>query len=135
MRGFVADHHAQIDSVTENYLVLKIDGGQDLLRRASDRPVPFVIEMRFDESSSPPQNGRPAGKIVRTVIHVTIRPQRSRDRRRDMLERAQRLLASLKCYLVAQEHNPSAKSPSPLTPAGVEKDRLHAAAKSWTETT
>ena len=33
MRGFVADHHAQIDSVTENYLVLKIEGGQDLLRR------------------------------------------------------------------------------------------------------
>jgi hypothetical protein len=24
MRGFVADHHAQIDAITENYLVLRI---------------------------------------------------------------------------------------------------------------
>ena len=133
MRGFVADHHAQIDSVTENYLVLKVESGQELLRRAADRLVPFVIEMRFDESSSPAQSGAP-GKIVRTVIHVTIRPQRGRDRRRrDVLEKAQRLLASLKCYLIAQEHNPKSKSATPLTPTGVEKDRLQAAAKSWTE--
>jgi hypothetical protein len=51
-----------------------------------------------------------------------------------MRERAQRLLASLKCYLIAQEHDPQSKAASPLTPTGVEKDRLHAAAKSWTET-
>ena len=39
-------------------------------------------------------------------IHVTIRPQRSRDRRRrDVLERAQRLAASLKSYLIAQDHD------------------------------
>ena len=134
MRGFVADHHAQIDSVTENYLVLNIEGGQDLLRRSADRPVPFVIEMRFDESAVPTKPGT-AGKVVRTVIHVTIRPQRSRDRRRDLRERAQRLLASLKCYLIAQEHDPAAKTPTTLTQAGVEKDRLHAAAKRWTDST
>lgn len=132
MRGFVSDHHAQIDSVTENYLVLKIEGGEDLLRRSSDRPVPFVIEMRFDESSSPAKPGT-SGKVVRTVIHVTIRPLRNRDRRRDMRERAQRLLASLKCYLIAQEHTPATKSPTPLMQSGVEKDRLQAAAKLWTE--
>jgi diguanylate cyclase (GGDEF)-like protein/PAS domain S-box-containing protein len=134
MRGFVADHHAQIDSVTENYLVLKIEGGEDLLRRSADRPVPFVIEMRFDESSSPPKPGT-TGKVVRTIIHVTIRPQRHRDRRRDMRQRAQRLLASLKCYLIAQEHNPTTKTPTPLMQSGVEKDRLQAAAKCWTEST
>jgi diguanylate cyclase (GGDEF)-like protein/PAS domain S-box-containing protein len=132
MRGFVADHHAQIDSVTENYLVLKIEGGQDMLRRSADRPVPFVIEMRFDESSSPGKSGIP-GQVVRTIIHVTIRPIRSRDRRRDMRERSQRLLASLKCYLIAQEHTPAAKSPTQLTQAGVEKDRLQEAAKRWTQ--
>ena len=67
MRGFVADHHAQIDSVTENYLVLKIEGEQaPAARRSTDRPVPFVIEMRFDESTVAEQarhrrQGRPDG--------------------------------------------------------------------------
>ena len=50
-------------------------------------------------------------------------------RRRDMLEKATRLLASLKCYLIAQEHSQSNKTP--LLQEGVEKDRLQAAAKSW----
>jgi diguanylate cyclase (GGDEF)-like protein/PAS domain S-box-containing protein len=133
MRGFVADHHAQIDSVTENYLVLKIEGEQTpLLRRVTDRPVPFVIEMRFDESTAQPQ-GRSNGKVVRTVIHVTIRPQRSRDRRRrDVQERALRLTASLKSYLVAQEHDPKTQSAGEVTQAGVDKERLQAAADSWT---
>ena len=50
---------------------------------------------------------------MRTIIHVTIRPQRSRDRRRrDVLERAQRLAASLKSYLVAQDHDPQAQRPA-----------------------
>ena len=50
MRGFVADHHAQIESITENYLVLKIEGDQGPVHAASrDRPVPFIIEMRFEE--------------------------------------------------------------------------------------
>src|SRR5262249_15548364 len=89
MRGFGADHHAQIDSITENYLVLRIEGDQAPgVRRASDRPVPFVIELQFEESSAPPQ-ARSTGKVVRTVVHVTVRPLRSRDRRRrDMLDRA-----------------------------------------------
>lgn len=109
LRGFVADHHAQIVNVAENHVVLQIDGEQaPLLRRASDRPMPFVIELRFDEISAG-QAG--TGKIVRTFAHVTIRPHRVRDRRRrDVRERAQRLLASLKSYLVAQDHDPKVQS-------------------------
>jgi diguanylate cyclase (GGDEF)-like protein/PAS domain S-box-containing protein len=117
LRGFVADHHAQIESITENYLVLKIDGGgTSLLRRADDRPVPFFIELHFSDSASQvPAN---SGKMVRTLVQVTIRPQRSRDRRRrDVLERAQRLLASLKSYLVAQDHEPT-RSDTSLTLRG-----------------
>jgi diguanylate cyclase (GGDEF)-like protein/PAS domain S-box-containing protein len=109
MRGFVADHHAQIVNVTENHLVLQIDGDQaSLLRRATDRPMPFVIELRFTDSSALPA-GTSTGKLVRTIAHVAIRPQRVRDRRRrDVRERAQRLLASLKSYLMAQDHDPKA---------------------------
>ena len=47
---------------------------------------------------------RGVARMFRTLAQVTIRPQRSRDRRRrDVFERAQRLLASLKSYLVAQD--------------------------------
>jgi hypothetical protein len=62
---------------------------------------------------------------------VSIRPQRSRDRRRrDVLERAQRLAASLKSYLVAQDHDPRGEILGQLTPTGISKDRLQAAADS-----
>jgi diguanylate cyclase (GGDEF)-like protein/PAS domain S-box-containing protein/putative nucleotidyltransferase with HDIG domain len=106
LRGFVADHHAQIDTITANYVVLRIEGDQvPSVRRVSDRPVPFVIEIRFEESEATlPGSG--AGKVFRTIARVSIRPQRTRDRRRrDVLDRAQRLAASLKSYLVAQDYD------------------------------
>jgi hypothetical protein len=127
MRGFVADHHAQIDAITENYLVLRIEGDHGpVARRVTDRPVPFLLEMRFEESETPAQ-GRNSGRMVRTIVHACIRPQRSRDRRRrDVLDRAQRLAASLKSYLIAQDHDPTAAGPSVQT--SVTKERLVAAA-------
>jgi diguanylate cyclase (GGDEF)-like protein len=131
MRGFVADHHAQIDALTESSLVLKIDGAVGpLLRRSSDRSVPFLIEIQFEESQQ--LGSRGAGKVVRTLVQVTIRPQRSRDRRRrDVLERAQRLLASLKSYLVAQDHDPSVKIAGAQSTTTVDNHRLKAAAANW----
>jgi diguanylate cyclase (GGDEF)-like protein/PAS domain S-box-containing protein len=133
MRGFVADHHAQIDAITENYLVLRIEGDQGpSARRVTDRPVPFVLEMRFEESGGQP-TGRGTGKVVRTIVQVSIRPQRNRDRRRrDVLERAQRLAASLKSYLVAQDHKPQTPDPEEATQTGISMDRLQAAAESLT---
>jgi diguanylate cyclase (GGDEF)-like protein len=132
MRGFVADHHAHIDAITENYLVLRIDGDQAPgARRVSDRPVPFILEMRFEESNAASQRSAP-GKLIRTVMHVSIRPQRSRDRRRrDVLERAQKLAASLKSYLIAQDHDPQALPASDATQTGISKERLQAAAETW----
>jgi diguanylate cyclase (GGDEF)-like protein/PAS domain S-box-containing protein len=133
MRGFVADHHARIDSVTENYLVLRIEADQSIFaRRAADRSVPFVIEMRFEEVEHAPA-ARGAGKLVRTIIHVTVRPIRGRDRRRrDVLERAQKLAASLKSYLIAQDYDPKAVPQDEAPQAGVSKERLQEAAEAWT---
>ena len=52
MRGFVADHHAQIESIDERHLVLRIDGeNSSLLRRTTDRSIPFLIEMRPGRAS------------------------------------------------------------------------------------
>lgn len=115
VRGFVVDHHAQIETITEDYLVLKIDGHANEVRRITDRQIPFIIEMRFEELNVEAQN-RPGSKTLRTLAHVTIRPQRNRARRRDeVLERAQRLAASLKSYLIAQDFNLAAESASPAS--------------------
>ncbi|MCI0358477.1 MAG: diguanylate cyclase [Planctomycetaceae bacterium] len=104
LRGFVADHFAQIESIDERQLVLHIDGeNSSLLRRSGDRPIPFLIKINLEEF--PAGTDRlSAGRMLRTLLRVTIRPQRSRDRRRrGVLENAQRLLASLKSYLMAQD--------------------------------
>jgi diguanylate cyclase (GGDEF)-like protein/PAS domain S-box-containing protein/putative nucleotidyltransferase with HDIG domain len=136
MRGFVADHHAQIETLTEDHLVLKIDSASSpVMRRSSDRSVPFLIELRFEESQllTP---GRGTGKVMRTLVQVTISPQRSRDRRRrDVVERAQRLLASLKSYLVAQDHDPSLVADPNQPQTSVDSASLKAAAASWSDKT
>jgi hypothetical protein len=104
VRGFVADHHAQIETIEEGHLVLRIEAQETPeQRRSTDRPVPFLAEMRFNEARIPDVHGR-GSPISKTLIRVTIRPQRGRDRRRrDVTERANTLLISLKSYLVAQE--------------------------------
>ncbi len=104
LRGFVADHFAQIQSIDERSMVLRI-GGEDssLLRRSTDRAIPFLIEIDLEEYRASADVLGP-GRMIRTLLNVKISPQRGRDRRRrDVLDKAQRLLASLKSYLVAQD--------------------------------
>ena len=104
IRGFVADHFAQIESQGDEQLILRIDGESgSLLRRNSDRAIPFLIQIDLEENSTECDPAEP-GRIVRTLLRVTVSPQRNRDRRRrDVLEKAQRLMASLKSYLMAHE--------------------------------
>lgn len=114
LKGFVADHHAEVLPIDDRHVSFKIDaGGLANLRRTGDRDVPFVIDLEFEETKTP-STARGQG-LSRTLINVSIRPQRSRDRRqRDVLERARQLLVSLKSYLVAQEQNAEALiAPSP----------------------
>src|SRR5262249_11441247 len=96
LRGFVADHAAQIDLLEGNDVHLRIDATADgPLRRNSDRPVPFLVEMHFAERRIPTAAGLPGNKAetLQTVVRVTIRPRKERDRRRDgILERANKVL-------------------------------------------
>jgi hypothetical protein len=63
--------------------------------------VPFLIEIDFEEEPIP-ENSK--STLSRTFIQVVVRPRKDRDRRRrDAIERATKLLASLKSYLMAQE--------------------------------
>ena len=106
LRGFVADHHAEIDSIDCDTVKLRIDGEKLLAnRRTTDRSVAFLVELKLTEEAF--ENANAMGSARRTRIYVAIRPRRDRDRRRtDSLERARVVMASLKSYLVATESEP-----------------------------
>jgi hypothetical protein len=102
IRGFVAARGAQVLAVGDDYLQLLIDGKHvPLMRRTGDRPTPMLIELQLEELHQSSER-RPGCKDLRTVVRVTIRPRRQRDRRRpDVDARARELLAELKSYLMA----------------------------------
>ena len=104
LRGFVADHVAEVISIEGNRVTLLVDGhNTPLLRRWNDRAVPLVIELTLQERSLPCED-RPDDTYQRTAINVIVRLKRQRDRRRhDAAERARQLVISMKSYLMAHE--------------------------------
>jgi len=104
LRGFVADHGAEVVNIEENRVMLLIDGhNTPLLRRWNDRAVPLVLELTLRESNAS-NEGRQDGTHQCTAINVVVRLKRQRDRRRhDAAERARQLVISLKSYLMAHE--------------------------------
>lgn len=106
LRGFISDQHAEILELEQNRILLKIDGPRaPLLRRHSDRAEPFFIEMQFSERMD--RQGGHGNPTPHTIIHVSVRAGRRRDRRtRDIEQRALQLLVSLKAYFMAHENEP-----------------------------
>lgn len=103
LRGFLADHHAQILSIDETLINFQIDGQYvpQGKRGASSRPLSFLVSLQFEQSKV---KTRQNNTIQRTVFNVSVRPRRHRDRRRnDVIERANQLVFSLRSYLMAQE--------------------------------
>jgi diguanylate cyclase (GGDEF)-like protein/PAS domain S-box-containing protein/putative nucleotidyltransferase with HDIG domain len=107
LRGFIADHTAKIAKISENEIRLESsDKSAVHLRRRNDRPLDFVIEMKFVQEHHERTNslGFAAGSYVQTKVIVTIRTRRDRDRRLShATERARLVLASVKSYLMAKE--------------------------------
>jgi hypothetical protein len=107
LRGFIADQDAKIVKTNDNELQLVVTDSHALAnRRATDRPVTFLIHLKLSQQHSEKANtnGLAAGAYVETRIEVVIRPRRDRDRRREAtVEKARRLLGSLKSYLMARE--------------------------------
>ena len=107
IRGFVVDNHAEIKLLERDRIVLEIDSRRSgVLKRGSDRPVPFLIEMRLTEELAEKPNRSPqaGGRLCRTKVYVAIRPKRDRDRRREnMAEGARQVATSIRAYLMANE--------------------------------
>lgn len=71
-------------------------------KRVNDRPVPFFAEIRLEEQLE--RQGRTGSFTPRTIMRVTIRPKRHRDRRlSDIEDRMRRLVVSIRSYLMANE--------------------------------
>ncbi|HTN74625.1 MAG TPA: GGDEF domain-containing protein, partial [Pirellulaceae bacterium] len=105
LRGFLADHHAEIISIDESLINFKIDGQYvQKSSRGNDRPVSFLVSMRFEQAKVKSPNARSTGTVMRTIFHVSVRPRRNRDRRhQDVVERANHLVFSLRSYLMAHD--------------------------------
>src|SRR4051812_7946951 len=111
LRGFIADQKAKIVKTNENELQLAITDTQTHAnRRSSDRAITFLIELKLSQQRTERRasQGFAAGTYIETRLDVTIRPRRDRDRRREAtVDRARRLLGSLKSYLMAREDDGS----------------------------
>jgi hypothetical protein len=115
LRGFVADHQAKIVKIDGNRIRLEIDDGHpSRLRRLTDRPVTFGVDLRFEEERFRKDgNDLSSAAVVRTKIRLSISPRKNRDRRRrDVFDRAREVLVSFRSYLMATEEEP-------LPPQGV----------------
>jgi diguanylate cyclase (GGDEF)-like protein len=109
LRGFVADHQAKIVKIDGNRIRLEIDDARSgRLRRTTDRPVIFGMDLRFEEEwLQKDGHDVSSATVVRTRIHVSISPRRNRDRRRpDVSSRAREVLVSFRSYLMATEDEP-----------------------------
>ncbi|HEX3599232.1 MAG TPA: diguanylate cyclase [Lacipirellulaceae bacterium] len=116
LRGFIADQNAKIIKTDENELQLVVtDVRAKTDRRTTDRVVTFLIHLKLSQHRNERSNtqGLAAGTYVETRVEVVIRPRRDRDRRREAtVEKARRLLGSLKSYLMAREDDGSLVEPA-----------------------
>ncbi|MCI0334177.1 MAG: diguanylate cyclase [Planctomycetes bacterium] len=116
LRGFIADQDAKIVKTNDTELQLLVaDGGPGANRRGDDRPMAFVIQLRLSQHHAERANaqGFAAGSYVETRVAVQISPRRDRDRRREAtVEKARRLLGSLKSYLMAREDDGKTDDPA-----------------------
>jgi len=109
LRGFIADQNAKIIKTEEAELQLEVTDRRGVeLRRAGDRTMTFMIHLKLSQQHCDRANsqGLAVGSYVETRIETTICPRRERDRRHEAtVDKARRLLGSLKSYLMAQEED------------------------------
>ena len=104
LRGFIADHKAEIVSVSEGNLHLRVNARFGLGgRRNADSLIPFNVYLKLVESHEPanPQSRRPAS--VSTKVKIELSPVKTRDRRRQEVETcSNQVVLALKSYLMGR---------------------------------
>jgi diguanylate cyclase (GGDEF)-like protein/PAS domain S-box-containing protein len=104
LRGFVADHDAQVIFANSEHVVLKLQQKSDRTgRRGADGEVTFQIELSFAETQVQ-STTRKGDSSLRTVFYAVVRPLYVFDRRsRRLQKRGDQMLHSIKSYLIAQD--------------------------------
>ena len=99
LRGFIADHSAEVLSVAENELAIRVHTRvRDAGRRTEDHRIALRVDLTLSEL-------RPDGKsaLRRTNAHVTVVPTRNRDRRGGTGKAAvDQVISSLRSYLMGE---------------------------------
>ena len=104
LRGFVADHQAEVKSTDSEVVKLGVDIHAPQARRRADRLVQFSIDLRLEEQlvQRSTTNNHELGTISRTRVFVKIVPKKDREgRRSDDRAYCQQILRSLQSYLMA----------------------------------
>ncbi len=102
LRGFIADHHAEVINVSENQVSLKIMGKCTVGgRRRVDHQIALHIQLTLSEYQSVREDSRP--DVSKTKVDINVRPIRNRDRRRRELKICvDQTIASLRSYLMGE---------------------------------
>ncbi len=104
LRGFIADHDAEVISVSENQVSLKVVatctvGG----RRRVDHQIALQLDMTLGEHLDLRDGTSSRPDVSKTMVDIDIRPIRNRDRRRTELKLCvDQVIASLRSYLMGE---------------------------------
>ena len=104
LRGFVADHQAEVESADGDTVKLRIDIQIPQARRRADRLVRFRVDLRLEEEliQRSTTSECALSTVSRTRVFVGISPRTNRDRRNsDAAAYCQQILRSLRSYLMA----------------------------------
>ncbi len=104
LRGFIADHNAQIVSVTEGSLQLKLNVYCGTTgRRSVDTMIAFNVSLTLTEFVH--ESGTESRHVTskQTKVKIDLAPTRNRDRRRQEANTcASQIIMSLKAYLMGR---------------------------------
>lgn len=103
LRGFLADHEAEIVGVTEEEVIARV---QIPIANARRTLCGFTIEMNFVDKDDIGSTDEGSSTRPPTVVRVQISPVRGRERRNnDMVAAAKTLVRSLRSYLMASRYD------------------------------
>ncbi len=101
LRGFIADHQAEIIRVEENHVSLRLTAvSQQAGRRRADQQISLRVEMTLSEANV---ENATANTPSTTNVHISLQPLRNRDRRNAGLKACyEQVQESLKSYLMGE---------------------------------
>lgn len=104
LKGFIADHRAEVLSADESYVSIRIDSQKnDGPRRRGERSAVILLNVRI-QAVQVVAPGRAKTYQNRIKFAVSVQPVKSRDRRTSvLLGQINQILYSFQAYVVAQE--------------------------------